>query len=280
MNIRAYLDKTDVVGSIRAQLRHPSGGVKVWILVDGETDQKLFGKLLNAAHVEIEIAHGGLNSLLQAVSELLQETQCVLGIRDADFLHLDGNKASPEHIFLTDAHDAEMMLIACDHAYRAVAAEYFNKAAAPAREKLLQSMAFLGGLRWLNDAEQVELNFNGLGVGDFYDGKTTVLDEQKCLAVVLQRSPNKKKNIAIDAVRVKIQLVSDFLNLCNGHDVQKAFALCVSVNSKKGVNDVEIGKAFRVAYRFADFRKTELYRQLYAWSSQQAITLFNNEPEN
>ncbi len=272
--LKSCLTKDDVINSIRLDLRHPSGGMKVWVLVEGETDQKLFSKLITAAHVEIEIAYGGLNSVLQAVSELLRETERILGIRDADFLHLEGENTVAEHIFLTDTHDAEMMLMACDHAYHAVVIEYFPKEAIPSREKLLQSLAFLGGLRWLNDAECAELNFNGLGVGDFYDGRTMTLNKQKCLAIVLKRSPNRQIDISINDVCLKIQHVSDFFNLCNGHDVQKAFALCVSAHAQKGVNDIEIGKAFRLAYRFEDFQNTELFRQLTTWSHQHAVTLF------
>jgi len=274
--LKSCLTKDDVINSIRLDLRHPSGGVKVWVLVEGETDVKLFTKLLTASHVHIEIAHGGFGSLLQCVAELLKETERIIGIRDADFLHLEGRDTAVEHIFLTDAHDAEMMLIACDHAYHAVITEYFPKTAAPAREALLRSLAFLGGLRWLNETERAELNFSGLGVGDFYDGEAMMLDESKCLTVVLKRSPNKQKDISLRDVHVKIEHVSDFFNLCNGHDIQKAFALCVSAHAAKGVNDVEIGKAFRLAYRFEDFQKTGLFRQLAEWSHQHAVHLFGH----
>lgn len=116
--------------------------------------------------------------------------------------------------------------------------------------------------------------FEGLGLGNFYDGKTLVLDEDKCLNEIMKRSPNKKKAISKQDVRLKIQNVSDFLNLCNGHDFQKAFASCVSANSNKGVNDAEIGKAFRVAYRFDDFKKTNLYKQLKNWSDSHSGALF------
>ncbi len=113
MSLKKYLAKSDVVNSIRLQLRHPSGVNKVWVIVEGETDQKLYSKLIDGHHVEIEIAHGGLNSLLLSVSELLRETDRILGIRDADFLHLEGKKETAENIFLTDFHDAEMMMISC-----------------------------------------------------------------------------------------------------------------------------------------------------------------------
>lgn len=277
------LNEEDIVGSIRRELRHPDGQSKVWIIVEGETDQKLFSKLIDGHHVEIEISHGGVKGVLSSVSELLRETKRILGIRDADFLHLEGKKETAENIFLTDFHDAEMMIVSCDKAYHEVAAEYLREEKEPyaLREKILKSIAFIGGIRWINVSESSDvseslgLNFEGLGLGNFYKGETLTLDEDNCLSEIIKRSPKRKKEISISDVRLKIQNVSDFLNLCNGHDFQKAFAFCVSsFHSKKRVNDAEIGKAFRIAYRFEDFQKTDLYKQLKEWSKEQSRSLF------
>jgi len=280
-NLKSHVNENDVAGSIRQQLRHPSGADKVWIIVEGETDQKLFSKLIDGPHVKFEFNPSGWGKapLLRTVSELLKETDSVLGIRDADFLHLEGKKETAENIFLTDFHDSEMMIVSCDNAFHSVTAEYANKEkdASAFRKKLLKSIVFISGLRWINDAEGLALNFNGLGFGSFYDGESVVLDEKNCLKEVMKRSPGKKKEISEEDVSSKIKNISDLLNLlnlCNGHDFQRAFALCVSCNSKKGVNDVEIGKAFRVAYRFEDFQKSDLYRQLKKWSDRKAKVLF------
>jgi len=280
MNMKDFLRKEDVVGSIRLQLRHPSGADKIWIVVEGETDQKLFSKLIDAHQVEIEISHGGVNSLLEIVSELLKETDRILGIRDADFLHLEGKRETGRNIFLTDFHDSEMMLLACDKAYNQVAAEYLKKEKGPflLREKILKSIVFIGGVRWMNSSENLELNFKGIGFRNFYNGKIAVLDEDNCLYEIMKRSPNRKKEILREQVRLKTKDVSDFLNLCNGHDFQKAFALCVNFHSSRGVNDADIGKAFRIAYRFEDFEKTNLYRQLKDWSDSHTKQLFSEKP--
>lgn len=278
MSMKEYLDENDTVNSIRLQLRHHAGIDKVWILVEGETDQKLFSKLINGDRVEVEISHGGVNCLLNIVSVLVKETNRILGIRDADFLHLEGKTENHKNIFLTDFHDAEMMIISCDDAYNAVTAEYLNGENKVVRKKILKSVAFIGGLRWLNETENLELNFKNLGFGDCYN-QHSLLDEEKCLNIVMRRSPQKKKEISIEDVRTKIKKIKrikDLLNLCNGHDFQKVFALYVNFNSNstKNVNDTDIGKIFRVAYRFEDFQKSDLYRQLIEWADSNSMTIF------
>ena len=89
---------------------------------------------------------------------------------------MEGKKETAENIFLTDFHDAEMMIISCDNALHAVVAEYLGKEEEPPslREKILKSIAFIGGLRWVNDSDNLKLNFKNLGIGNFYHFYLTV----------------------------------------------------------------------------------------------------------
>lgn len=278
MSMQDHLDETNVVNSIRLQLRHPSGGYKIWIIVEGEADQRLFSKLIDGDHVEIELSHGGVTSVVRAVSELSNETDSVLGIRDADFYYLNRKKVIIRNIFYTDLHDAEMMLISCDNAYKAVISEYICKEKNPnsLRNKVLISISFIGGLRWINDSDGLGLNFKKFGLGSIYDGGSLCLNEEGFLSAIMKRSPGKKREVTGDEVVSKIKDTSDFFNLCNGHDFQRALALYVNSISGKGVKHEEIGKSFRIAYRFEDFQKTKLYERLKKWSDNKSKGLFKN----
>ncbi|MBN2092327.1 DUF4435 domain-containing protein [candidate division KSB1 bacterium] len=279
MRLQSFLNENDVINSIRLQIRHPSGRIRIWILVEGENDQKLFSKLITGEDVQVEIAHGGLTSLLNALGILSKESDRILGIRDADFLHLENEKSkTAENIFLTDFHDAEMMQISCDNSYLAVVAEYIRHEKSPdaLRMKFLKSIVFIGGLRWINDSNRLELNFKNLGLGDFFNVETFALKEDLYLQTIMRRSPTKKKEVSTEEVKNRIKNNSDFFNLCNGHDFQRIFALYVNANSKRGVKEEEIGRAFRIAYRFDDFRKTRLYDQLKKWSNIKSMVLFKD----
>jgi hypothetical protein len=142
------------------------------------------------------------------------------------------------------------------------------------RQKILESIAFIGGIRWINDIEDLKLNFRNFGFGCFYNGKTLALNEEDYLSEIMQRSANKKREVHKEEIALKINDIKDFFNLCNGHDFQKVFALCVSANFHKGINHTEVGRAFRIAYQFEYFRETDLYKRLEKWAEQQKKTLF------
>ncbi len=275
MNLKHSLNKNNVVNSIRFQLRHQSGKNKVFIIVEGETDFKLFKKFIDKSFVTIEIAHG-VAILLKAVSELLQETKKIIGIRDADFTHLEGKKEEAPNIFLTDFHDMEMMILATDKAYKSVMTEFLTKETdiTSFRQNILKSISFIGGIRWINTIEDLKLNFKNFGLGDFYNGEKRTLDKKKYLSAIMERSGNRQREVKNKEVALKIEDIEDFFNLCNGHDFQKAFALCVSANSNKGINQTEVGRAFRLVYRFEDFRETDLHKQLEKWAEKRKTTLF------
>lgn len=280
--MRKYLDESSTINEIRLLLRHPSTKQALWVLVEGETDQKLYAKLIDGHKTKVEWVHGGVESLRKALSTLSQETAQVLGIRDADFLHLNRQQETIERLFLTDAHDTEMMMLVCDTVFAAVVAEYLPERRnefASLRDKLLASVSFLAGLRWLNDSGCLELNFQA-GLTHFYDATNLAVNDEACIGAIAQCSPRRKHLPQAHEVRAKIADVTDYYNLCQGHDVESALALHITEIAKKtkgnGVRGAEIGKALRLAYRLEDFAKTSLYRSLKDWESQTGYQLFAN----
>jgi hypothetical protein len=282
--MQKYLDENSTINTIRLELRHPAGKKYLWILVEGETDQKLYAKLINGNNTKVEIVSGsrGVENLRNAMLILIEETDRIIGIRDADFLHLDHKQESIDCLFLTDAHDGEMMLLSCDTAFESIVAEYLPLKRGDFknfRRKLLSSLGFLSGIRWLNNTENLKLNFKGIGLNNFYDAIDLTLNKTKCIQEIENRSPSKKRSIQLDEIDLKIANISDHYNLCNGHDVEKALAQHVttvnkSVSNTKGVKDSDIGKALRMAYRKDDFQTTKLYASLKYWETKTGYALF------
>lgn len=277
MSIQAGLDEQDVVGRIRLELPHPSSKGASWVIVEGESDEKFFSKIFSGEKVNVRRSYGGVSQLIYIVNTLIEQTRAIIGIRDADFLRLDDKYTPIPHIFLTDYHDLEMMTAASDTVYESVVIEYAGKENLSLlnRETILRSISFIGGLRWLNDRRKLRLNFRGLGLAEFYDGEHQSLNKAALLSKVRERSPDKRGNANIRDIEAGIAGVTDYLNLCNGHDFHKALASCIRSCGKNQVHDKAIAAGFRMTYRFQDFQESRLYEELKEWADKQSISLFS-----
>ena len=281
--MRKYLDSTDKINSIRLQLRHPSGKNKIWVLVEGENDQRIFSLLIDGKDTKVEQVHGGVEHLREAVDTLIKETDQVIGIRDADFLHLEGIEEEITFLFITDFHDMEMMMISSDKTLMSVIAEYLDintHVPHSLRNQILQSIHFLGGIRWFNHKHNTEINFKGISLGSFYNGENLTIDNKTCVDEINKRSPHKKIEIKEDDILKFLPEKVDLLHLCCGHDFEKALALFISSKSKKGVTATGVGQALRLSYTKEEFSKTELFKQLKSWESNSQFLLFDNEPNS
>jgi len=217
--MQQYLDENDKIIEIRLELRHPARKKLFWILVEGETDQRLYAKLIDGSNTRVERVYcgkneegGGLEPLRHAMSILRQETDRVIGIRDADFLHLNKQQETIDCLFLTDFHDAELMMLSCDTTFESVVSEYLKSRRVDfdvLRRQILDSIAFLGVIRWLNDSESLELNFKGIGFAVFSDSDSLCLDKHRCIQEIENRSPNKKRVIQISEIDSKLAGISD-----------------------------------------------------------------------
>ncbi len=275
--MRQYLNETDKINTIRLQLRHPSGSDKVWILVEGESDQKLFGGLIDGQNARVERVHGGLTSLRKAVETLAKETKQVIGIRDADFLRLEEKRESVPSLYLTDYHNAEMMMVASNRTLASLVAEYLNvNTYQPAvlRERVLQSLAPLGYIRWYNHQRDGQLTFRGLAFSNFFDPITLSCQVEVCIEEIHSKSPHRSIDIEVDMIRSFQTDEIDLLQLCNGHDFERALALLITSQSSLGVSEKEVGKALRLSYTKEEFQKTTLFKGLKEWERNVNYALF------
>jgi uncharacterized protein DUF4435 len=283
--VREYLDENDTIGDIRLKRHHPMETDTVWVLLEGDSDVRLYRKLIDGNNVEVKQAYcsggNGLTVLKKVLKTLREDDQNdrVIGIRDADFLHLNNKKENASYLFVTDCHDMEMMTIASDKAFKSIIAEHCGDCLPDyqkLRQDILRSIKFLGGIRWYNEKNACKYNFDGLGFGKYYNSETLELDQQKCVEDINQRSSNKTQDAEITEVNKIIDKVNDLLNLCNGHDFTKAFALHATMNYRQ-VSHASIESGLRQAYGSAEFEKTVLYESLKVWGKNSKYSLFAGE---
>lgn len=101
----------DKINDIRLSLNTPKGSQTIWVLVEGEDDCKIYPKFFDQTKSKVEYINGGKERLMTALKVLSQETNQVIGIRDADFLHLEKLPIPSLPLFYTDYHDIEMTML-------------------------------------------------------------------------------------------------------------------------------------------------------------------------
>jgi len=102
------------------------GSSSTVLVLEGETDRRLFSRFVSAEDVTIVVAMSkewaaGLVGRLEA-----EGVRGVVAILDADFQHLEQGQVASQNILLTDYHDVEVMLL-CSGAFNTLVDEYCSR---------------------------------------------------------------------------------------------------------------------------------------------------------
>jgi hypothetical protein len=257
-----------IVNAVLIYLRAPTTSAQAAVLVEGPDDAKIYRKFLNQNTARI-FACGGKDDLQRALPELSAKTEYVLGIRDADFYHLENVEPEYPNLFLTDYHDIEMTILYFEEVRRALFSEYYrgnNFAGIDlVWDATVKKASFVGYIRWFNEKNDYKIVFDGL----FY--RTDYGDdiEQLLLDQLNEQSPDKKVSIAKETINDFIinHRTDDIFNLCNGHDVTALLVRALNINSK------QLATALRLSFHHEQFVRTDLYQKLLAWQTHHSMAV-------
>lgn len=272
--MQQYITYENKIDELILDARHPQSKNKVFILVEGEDDLKLYGKFFNDI-CKIEPIPGGVIKLEQGLADIPRfvKTINLIGIRDADFLHIEGFESILPNLFLTDTHDTETMMIASDETFCAILHEFsprntnnFHRL----KQDFLKSVEFLGYLRWYSNINSAELNFKGFNISTLL--KEPDFTELRLISAVIKRSPNAtitdENEILFEVNQLKKKSFP-LLQICCGHDVVNVIAAYIT-----GVNEARISSQLRTAFNFKEFEKTDLYQQLNTYAQNVGLSFF------
>jgi hypothetical protein len=269
--IKGNVSYQDKINELRLDFTHPNTKDRVFILFEGDTDVRLYRKLYPQANLKIEFLPSGKLFLEKGLQELSSLFTQVIGIRDADFAHLENQKPSLANLFFTDYHDTEMLMVSSNATFSAILHEFCNLPQIEhekIRQKLLEAIRFISYFRWYNELNNLEFSFEGASLGDVFEPKTLVINNQKYVEKIVEKSKNAKIT-DIDIILIEIAKLADEnhdnFQLCNGHDFMNVLALFLNIHNKEGLSEKRVSSHFRIAYNFSAYQQTKLHLQVKNW---------------
>lgn len=275
--MRQYIDANDKRNEIRLLFRHPSYKDKIIIVVEGNSDIKLFRKLIQDDRIKIE-SIDGKKDLIKVMKELSVEyPDKILGICDADFDHLIGiaEERRKYSVYVTDNHDIEIMML-LSPAIHSFYHEYsVSHNIETLREKTfeltLEASYVIGTLRWINIEHNLNLNFKSLNYNEFVNVNRLeiVVNESLLIKNLIDRSPclvhSVNEKFLFDLIREYEKKSGCRHQVCCGHDITNIIALVyrqswASVDTNMNFKKIEI--ALRIGYQLSYFYGTRLYQNL------------------
>ena len=188
------------------------------LLLEGDNDEKLFGRFVVDPNIHI-IPAWGKENVIEAVTilESCEDVRGFLGIVDADFGHVDGSIPDSRNIVATDDHDLEMMIVRTK-AFCAVLSELGSKdkienylSEHGIRYDLLKKSMVIGHLRHLSLSESLHLDFDRLRFESFVDRNSLGVDvdemirlafESKSIPTLLKEDVNRRLLRTLDVATV------------------------------------------------------------------------------
>lgn len=99
-----------IANAILLTRRYPGNACLTFLLVEGETDKRLYQTFTDEKSCAIYVAYSKANVIAALTILEESETPGVLALVDADFDVLEGKQYTSPNLFLTDAHDVELMI--------------------------------------------------------------------------------------------------------------------------------------------------------------------------
>lgn len=270
----------DKINELKLDLSHPNSDGICFVLLEGETDIRLFRKFFNLKNCKVENIPGGNTKIEKAVSDLIEINKLIIGIRDADFINLETIPYSKKNMFLTDYHDIEMSLIADDETINSIIIEYTDIPAIDhnlIREKIISTIEKISLLKWLNYSENLEIVFD-TGFQDLLSFVNMTINFDQYFSRLISKSPNAKI-VDIATIKSKINNLKALnkhpYQLCNGHDFIKAFTQFIREHgNSKSIYDDIVSSALRIKYTKEKFSSTQLYASTKKWADSKNCSIY------
>lgn len=275
--MKAWVTGTRVANCVR-MLRNQFGPI-TFLIVEGETDRRFFGKFVDHEACRIEIGDGKKNVEDAIMILNAAHVRGIVGVVDADFMWLEGRTYEIPNLFVTDTHDIETLMLRSS-ALNNVLAEYadrvklteFEQKVGHIRDVLTHSSLWLGFLRWISLNNRWHYDFRAIEFKLFVDRATLTIDIQKLVDEVIERSSSLQvfnKDLLVEKLGLMMMDVHDPWQVCCGHDMVTLLHIGLSEifggYNARGLTIGALNGALRMCFGHKLFSETAIYRSLRDW---------------
>jgi hypothetical protein len=261
-----------------------NGHRDTYVVVEGPTDEALFSELLNE-RVRFHVAEG--KTRVVAIMKLLEgyKVERALGIVDADYWPLTGDKPDLPNLFITDTPDVESLVVRSE-AFRKTVKNYCNakfieellreeglEDPVAVRDVLVKGAAKLGYLRYMSQKEKKSIDFKAIDFASFVDIETLKVDEE-ALRDVLESSGRAPRSLVAGWLDRYAEEASDPWKFACGHDIVSLMVVALRQSdlgwreNRETYNKDDIEAGLRQAYETRHFRETCLCRSIEDWAER------------
>lgn len=285
-----------IANAILSARRYPGNKHLTFLLVEGEGDKHLYENCTDQKRCAIRSigVKPSAKSVALKVLAILEQNQMmgVLAIVDADFDVLERMQYLSPNVFLTDVHDAELMIVQSpafekvlrEHGSEHKIAEIEQRAGKDLRALLLEGSQVFGYIRWVSLKKGYALKFDKLEPHKCFDRRTLTIDKAKTLDHI--RNKSQQPNISAEQIQMDIAEIQsdehDLWHVCCGHDLTNVLTWGLREGLHKNnhyeVTQLHLEASLRMSYEYAYFKKTRLYAALQAWEeANQPFVILRQE---
>ena len=282
--MREFLTTEDICNELSMERTVFDGA---FLIVEGITDSRLFGKFVDRGEVNIVIAHSkdNVRGVVKEMSGRRRDRK-TLGIMDPDLERLRGRHARPP-LFHTDCRDMEMMAIR-SNALDDVISEYgdpekvdrFEERFGPIRDALVSSSYPIGLLMFISQERGLNLSFKNLTFHRFINPASMGLDARQMVSEVLDNSRSARigRKELLRVLNDEAEQLDDMWEAARGHDTISILLIGLKRSfggfNASGLDEGSLGGALRLAFSDECFRSTRLYADTTEWADEAGIPLW------
>lgn len=282
--MREHLSSQTIANEIRMTRTVFTGA---FLLLEGKHDCMLFRNFVDRSRCHIQDC-GGKDTVIDVI-RLLEHTDDLVAIIDADFEHVEQSGCFTNNIVLTDLHDLELTVLdskALDKVLSIHGSEQKitkwldSKQKGDVLQALLHAAAPLGHLRWASLRTDANLEFKELNYNRLFDRTRIEIVHKDFVQRIVSRSPNAvcAASELEQEMRELAKKGHNLKQVCNGHDAVAILGLALrsawGTNESNHMNEDNTRKALWLAYDWKSFERTAMFASIMKWSVDSGLEVF------